>query len=553
MKNMKRMVSVLLMLAVLAAIFTGCGEAEPVEEVTTAPAETGSAVPLQVSNVDELLSAIGPNREIILAEGTYHLWEASDYGMEPENPYYYWMECGDGFELKIRGVQNMFLRGSGKGSCQILTEPRYANVLTLMNCTNVVLQDFTAGHTQGGECMGGVLSIQGCMNVSAEGLGLFGCGTTGIRTELCTNVRVSGCDIYECSFTGIHASQVDGLTVKNSKLRELGNIQYGGGQVFFLDQCSNVTVSDCEITDNTVAWVVNYYMPKGMKLTDNTVARNRVEGCVFNIGGGWLEIDGNTFENNNIRSWFDRPDGTVIDGIGKTWTEEMLELEYNPPAEKQPAGDRTEVKVATVDELLAAIAPDTEIVLTEEFYDLSAAADYGTGHTDYYYWSEEFDGPNLVITDVNNLSIRSESGDVKKCTISAVPRYANVFTFRRCSNITLSGFTAGHTVEPGYCMGGVLDFKDCDTALVENCGLYGCGILGVQAEMCSDITVKDCDIYECSYGGIRMYDVKGVNIDGCTFRDLGGDSISLQSCREATVDGEAVDANYCSFDREYEY
>lgn len=546
---MKRIMCLLLVLGVMLA---GCAAGQGTTETTVA-AQTEPVGPITVANVDELLEAIGPDREIVMKPGTYDLRTAFDYGAVNPRDYYLWVQSGDGFELKIRGVQNMILRGSGMGNTEILTGSRYSNVLTLMNCTNVVLADFTAGHIQGGECMGGVLNIQGSMNVSAEGLGLFGCGTTGVRTELCSNVRISGCDIYDCSFTGIHASQTDGLTIENCKLRELGDLQFGGGQVFFLDQSRDVVVSGCEITDNTVAWLLNYYIPEGMKLLNSTIARNRVEGCMFSIGSGWLEIDGNTFENNNIRSWFDRPDGTVIDGIGKTWTEDMLDREYNPPTPKQPVGERTEVKAATVDELLAAIAPDTEIVLTEKRYDLTTATDYGIGKTDYYYWSEEYDGPNLVITDVNNLVIRSESGDVKKCTISAVPRYANVFTFRRCSNISLSGFTAGHTVEPGYCMGGVLNFKDCDTVLVENCGLYGCGILGIQAEMCGDITARDCNIYECSYGGIQMYDVKGVNIDGCTFRDLGGDSISLQSCKEVTIDGEAVDGNYYSGDYDYEY
>ena len=549
---MKRLLGLLLAVAVL---LSGCSAAQGVEENGGAAQEETTAAEgiITVTNVDEFLAALGPDREIVLEPGVYDLSKAFDYGAVNPREYYLWQDCGDGFELKIRGVQNLMIRGAGMEETKLLATARYANVLTLMNCTNVVVSDLTAGHTQGGECMGGVLNIQGCMNVSAERLGLFGCGTTGVRTELCTNVLVSGCDIYDCSFTGIHATQVEGLTIENSKLRDLGDVQYGGGQVFYMDQCSNVQVSGCEVTDNAVAWLVNYYLPQGMKLVNNTFARNRVEGCAFNIGGSWLEVDGNTFENNNIRSWFDRLGGTVIDGIGKTWTEEMLEREYDPPAEKQSAGERREVKVATVDELLCAIAPDTEIVLTESFYDFTTAADYGVGRTDYYYWSEEFDGPNLVITDVNNLTIRSESGDVKKCTISAVPRYANVLTFRRCSNITLSGFTAGHTVEPGYCMGGVLDFKDCDAVLVEGCGLYGCGILGVQAEMCGDVAVKNCDIYECSYGGIRMYDVKGINIEGCTFRDLGGDSISLQDCREAILNGEAVDGNYCSYDWEYEY
>ena len=144
---------------------------------------------------------------------------------------------------------------------------------------------------------------------------------------------------------------------------------------------------------------------------------------------------------------------------------------------------------------------------------------------------------------MDNLVIRSESGDVKKCTVSAVPRYADVLKFKSCSNIAVSGFTAGHTVEPGYCTGGVLYFEDSDNILVNNCGLYGCGILGVRAELCSAIAVTGCEIYECSYGGISIGNSSGIQIENCSFRDLGGDALYFYDCKDVTVDGEPVNGN----------
>ena len=258
---------------------------------------------------------------------------------------------------------------------------------------------------------------------------------------------------------------------------------------------------------------------------------------------GGLIFDNNVFEDNNIADWFTADRSTVLDKIGKSWNAEMLQWYYQPPAETSPEGSRTEVTVKTADEFLAAIGPNTEIILEGEFFDLSAAKDYGKGHSDYYYWNEEFDGPSLIITDVDNLVIRSDDADVETCTISAVPRYAHVLSFRRCSNVSLSGFTAGHTVEPGYCMGGVLFFRDCDNMTVENCGLYGCGILGVQAELSGNIAVKNCEIYECSYGGIQMSEVARVVIENCTFRDLGGDSMSFYDCKDVSIDGDMVAGN----------
>lgn len=69
------------------------------------------------------------------------------------------------------------------------------------------------------------------------------------------------------------------------------------------------------------------------------------------------------------------------------------------PVEYVPVttGDQTQVHVSTVDEFLKALAPDTEIILDAEFYDLSTATGYGTQGGTYYRWEEVFDGVQLTI------------------------------------------------------------------------------------------------------------------------------------------------------------
>lgn len=532
---MARMKRTMLFLLMCILLLTGC-------DAVREPAEATAPAAVTVRNVDELLAALAPDTEILMEPGNYNLCWASDFGGDSGSEYYSWVDCGDGFELKLTGLQNVTLRGSGMEETKIVTGPRFANVLVLQNCTNVILEDFTAGHTDGGACAGGVVSLLGSMDVEMNRLGLYGCGTVGLQSELCADITVSGCEIYECSSTGIWASRTEGLTVESCTLRNLGERQYGGGNVFWLDSTSDVVISDCQVTDNNVMYLLTCDPKLGVEVRNTTFAGNRVEMAAFNLYAGGMVLDDCAFENNDMEGWFSGMGITVIDAIGKTWDEALLDLYYHGVQKEETAGEQLQVTVSTVDELLAAIAPDTEILLKDGTYDLSTAADYGEGYSDYYYWIEEYDGPVLVIDDVNNLTIRSESGDVTKCTISAVPRYANVFNFRKCSNLTLSGFTAGHTVEPGECMGGVLDFERCDTVLVENCGLFGCGILGVQARLTSDIAVKNCDIYECSYGAIRMSDMVGVVIENCTFRDLGGEALGFYNCTEVTVDGEAVDA-----------
>ncbi|MGN0977052.1 MAG: right-handed parallel beta-helix repeat-containing protein [Faecousia sp.] len=199
---------------------------------------------------------------------------------------------------------------------------------------------------------------------------------------------------------------------------------------------------------------------------------------------------------------------------------------------------QNQVTVSTADEFLAAIASNTEILLDAELIDLSEAAGYGQTDGDFYYWSEGYDGPELRIANVSNLTIRGTGENHDANVLSCVPRYAYVLTFENCSNIYTVGFTAGHTKEPGSCMGGVLCFRNSQDILVEDCGLFGCGTLGVMGESSKNMQIVNNEIYECSVGGVEFTNCDAVNVDGNTFRDLGGPIFRIYDCGTITCNGE---------------
>ena len=68
--------------------------------------------------------------------------------------------------------------------------------------------------------------------------------------------------------------------------------------------------------------------------------------------------------------------------------------ETEPPETSAPKTEdgRPVTEVTTVDELLAAIAPDTVIELTVQRYMLTEASDYGTGSGSGYYRWDTGDG-----------------------------------------------------------------------------------------------------------------------------------------------------------------
>lgn len=201
---------------------------------------------------------------------------------------------------------------------------------------------------------------------------------------------------------------------------------------------------------------------------------------------------------------------------------------------------QNQVTVTTADEFIAAIAPNTEIIVDAELIDFSKASGYGKTNGEYYRWDDPYDGPQLVITGVSNLTIRSAADDHTINVLSAVPRYAYVMMFENCSNIHVKGLTVGHTEEPGYCLGGVLGFRNSQDILVEDCGLYGCGTVGVMGESSKNMQIVNNDIYECSVGGVEFTNCYDVNVDGNTFRDLGGPEFRVYGCGVITCNGEPV-------------
>lgn len=182
-----------------------------------------------------------------------------------------------------------------------------------------------------------------------------------------------------------------------------------------------------------------------------------------------------------------------------------------------------EVTVDNIDDFLNALASHTIVFLKPGVYDLSAAKTYGQNmDVAPYTWSETFDGYELVLRDLEDLAIAGLPGeDGAEIVISAVPRYANVLRFERCRGLTLSAFTAGHTVEPGLCCGGVLSFDSCRSTQITGCKLYGCGILGIQATNCDTLRADLCAIYDCSNGAVQAQACRDVRLVDCEVYDCG--------------------------------
>ena len=551
-----------LVLAVLM-IFGASGTAAAQEISVKATGQPARAT-VEVGTVDELLAALAPNTTIVLKEGEYDLATASDYGVEYGPEYYGWELVLGGAQLNVYNLNGLTLVGQGETS--IVTRPRYAEVLSFIDCSNVRLEGLTLGHTQSPDgCVGGVLSLNTCEDVSLENCRLFGCGVMGVTATACKSVTLRNSQIDSCSNGAVYASTCRDMRLEDCQVFNCGLSGGGPGyDLFAADHCKGFALVNCEITGNQVMTLLSSNWSDQVVMLGCRVEMNGFLGSVFQLQGRGITVDKCSFRLEDSERYYPQDSGTfALNPAGKELTRvdldhmELLRAEYAGPVlaettqverTEQPDG-RFEVHAATVDELLAAIAPNTTIVLDEGEYDLSAATEYGGAGSDWYYWDYDFDGFSLKLVGVCGLTI--EGAGMGKTVVTAEPRYAAVFRFQGCEDLTLRGITAGHSDAPGYCTGNVLDFDGCWNVTLDDCGLYGCGVLGIYATDCYVFTVRSSEIYECTNGAAEFFGCAEVSFEGCSIHDCDFNSICLYSC-VMTWDGQLVQDGIQEFEgREY--
>ena len=520
---------------------------------------------VSVSTVDELLAAIRPGNCIVLAPGVYDLSTASDYGQESSSMYYRWVDVSDGYELVITDVDRLAITASAAEPTETVVSavPRYADVLAISGCRNITLSGFTAGHTvEQGQCAGGVIHLMGTDNVTIDNCALYGCGILGVEAENCQNIRAVGTDIYECSNGAVELTSCLNVQFDNCDFRDCYsryNNTSPAYRIITVEGCWGVAITDGHVFSNKAGELVHVSYSNEVYLLGTLFEDNTVYGddlmfgfaSILNVTGEPIVIagcefrDDAAFDSNGESTAAVDMEGNALSYDALT-AMKLASVAFPGFAEMEtPAIERTlnadglyEVHVSTVDEFLAAIAPDTIIFLEEGLYDLSKAANYGSYGGQYYYWAARYDGPELLISGVDNLSIVGAGKD--ETCIEALPRYAAVIRFDNCRNISVSGVTAGHTRGAGSCCGSVLEFRFCEGVGAEDCGLFGCGVYGVEAIGCTDIAVKGNEIYQCSGGAVSLQRCMDAVFEENDIHDCAYPTYRFSESLSITIDGEAV-------------
>ena len=181
-----------------------------------------------------------------------------------------------------------------------------------------------------------------------------------------------------------------------------------------------------------------------------------------------------------------------------------------PEPQETASAERNTVYAATVEEFLAAIGSDTEIILTGETYDLRTEAG------------------QVGVVQLQNLKRLQITGSgttvLKNAAVSA----------EGCTELVLSGIMFEKSTET------VVALKGCSDSRMENCTIRDCvwPAYGVDVCDCAGIAISNCRIGDCVLA-IYATQGKALSVTDCEINDC-GTALCVSGCEDVSVSGCAL-------------
>ena len=211
-----------------------------------------SAKTYTVHTAEEFINALGPDRTVVVEsvnpliltpviERLAQETSIPTYDYYGSNNYvglgYY--DNQDGPALAVVGFMNLTIKGQGPADVTILSQPRYADVITFEDCHNLNISNIVMGHTDEGYCEGAVVSLRRCSNVNITGSDFFGCGTEGFIISGSNNIVVEASAVHNCSYHTMHLLNSKNITFKDCLFRD--NRQF---EQINVNNCENVAFTN---------------------------------------------------------------------------------------------------------------------------------------------------------------------------------------------------------------------------------------------------------------------------------------------------------------------
>lgn len=377
--------------------------ATPILPETSASSEESVAEDevIHVKTAGEFLEAIAPGVVIELEPGTYNLTEylrgASDNVSD-----YVSRSFTDGWQAEIHEVDRLTIRGAKDGKVEVVSEPRYSDVLYFNDCSDIAIENITFGHTiEQGNCQGAVLAFDYCRKISLDSLDLYGCGTYGVVADHTVGITLKDCIIRECSYGIVDLIGSDtvfeGCVFRDN--RGFDMLSLSGSFAHF---------EDCSFNGNEG----DNFLPAYYHGDNESGAR--FEHCTF---GSW--------ESARLNEEWKDHESYVIGEDCQFETEDSNWSEITPATDNSEESQEDSVFLA-LDMTRLKVAPfDAKVLTTEEYYILYEIIDSKSGEVnfetsdDVRFLTFEEDGRGCFWTDnEKGRSFNYEMNSAYSCAIA---------------------------------------------------------------------------------------------------------------------------------------
>ncbi|MDO4496513.1 MAG: right-handed parallel beta-helix repeat-containing protein [Bacteroidales bacterium] len=188
-----------------------------------------TAEEIVVKSAREFIQALGPERTIVIdSRSPLIITPALDelassleeYELSNNDYGIFYVNHHDGKGLLVGSFNNLTIRAKEGTTATLLSQPRYADVMTFVNCENLTIENIVMGHTEAGFCDRGVLGLTRCRGVNVDNCDFFGCGTEGFIISKCERVNIANSCVHDCTYYTMHVEESEEVSFKNCTFRD---------------------------------------------------------------------------------------------------------------------------------------------------------------------------------------------------------------------------------------------------------------------------------------------------------------------------------------------
>lgn len=174
------------------------------------------------------------------------------------------------------------------------------------------------------------------------------------------------------------------------------------------------------------------------------------------------------------------------------------------------------VTVHSAEEFIKALKSDIHIIIDSDgFFDINQAVRnselpiYDQDNPQKGVFKSEWDETFYICLD--NIIIEG-TPDKSRVHFLSYDETIDVLVFRNCNNVTIKHIMAGHN-QSGECSGDVIWVNGSEDVNIDDCELYGCGVVGACVQESKNVTISNSWIYECSDFGITIGETENATVN----------------------------------------